>query len=185
MCVIVQTPGAFLVSAIRYAKPSAVGGVLSNLDPIRDQNEMTLTPQIIGRAENAHRAILNSILVGRGLTYPLRVTLTLVVVRGAVIDRERVVDDVTDALHVNKRDALQAIEQLASMGILNVLFADECRVMLTDHGRSIYRDVREAIEGIVSRVYDGVPTNDLAIAGRVLTLLTTRANAELAALDRG
>ena len=27
-------------------------------------------------------------------------------------------------------DALQAIEQFASMGIFNVLFADECRVML-------------------------------------------------------
>ncbi len=67
-------------------------------------------------------------------------------------------------------DALQAIEQLASMGIFNVLFADECRVMLTDHGRLIYRDVREAIDGIVSRVYDVVPTNDLAIADRVLDL---------------
>ncbi|MGB5083015.1 MAG: hypothetical protein WBO09_00050 [Methylocystis silviterrae] len=56
------------------------------------------------------------------------------------------------------------------MGIFNVLFADECRVMLTDHGRSIYRDVREAIDGIVSRVYDVVPTNDLAIADRVLDI---------------
>lgn len=143
----------------------------------------TLTPQIIGRAENAHRAILNSILVGRGLTYSLWVTLTMVAIRGAEIERELVANDVTSALKVTKRDALEAIEQLASMGLFEVV-ADGFRVTLTGPGRSIYRDIRAMIDEIMSRVYDGIPTVDLAVAGRVLAVLTTRANAELDILVR-
>ncbi|MDQ0597146.1 hypothetical protein QF037_001491 [Streptomyces canus] len=37
---------------------------------------------------------------------------------------------------------------------------------------------------ITARIYDGIPTEDLAVAGRVLTLIADRADVELATLDK-
>jgi hypothetical protein len=43
-----------------------------------------------------------------------------------------------------------------------------------------YREIRAALEGVTARLFAGFPPEDLATAGRVLSIITTRANAELA-----
>ena len=53
----------------------------------------------------------------------------------------------------------------------------------TPDGRLFTRSAAETAP-ISARIYAGIPAEDLAAAGRVLTLVTERANAELAALPR-
>lgn len=52
---------------------------------------------------------------------------------------------------------------------------------LTDAGRARQRRIAEISAGIAGRVYADIPAADLAVTARVLTLVTERANAELAA----
>lgn len=51
---------------------------------------------------------------------------------------------------------------------------------LTDAGRELYETTTQETAEISARLYAGIPAEDLAVAGRVLTLVTERANAELA-----
>jgi hypothetical protein len=53
-------------------------------------------------------------------------------------------------------------------------------VTLTELGQASYGQVRRAIDALTARLFD-LPAEDLATAGRVLSIVTTRANAELAA----
>ena len=41
--------------------------------------------------------------------------------------------------------------------------------------------IRAALDEVTARLFGGFPTEDLATAGRVLAIVTVRANAELAA----
>ena len=52
-------------------------------------------------------------------------------------------------------------------------------VALTDHGRAAYHRIRGPLEQITARLFD-FPAEDLATAGRVLSIVTARANALLA-----
>jgi hypothetical protein len=51
---------------------------------------------------------------------------------------------------------------------------------LTEQGRGRYGQIRRAIDELTARLFD-FPADELATAGRVLSIVTTRANAELAA----
>ena len=51
---------------------------------------------------------------------------------------------------------------------------------LTASGRARYQGMRAVLEAITTRPFDGIPAGDLAVAGRVLGIVTARANAELA-----
>ena len=56
----------------------------------------------------------------------------------------------------------------------------ESRVGLSEAGQGRYREIRSALEDVTARLFADFPPEDLATAGRVLTIITTRANAELA-----
>ncbi len=51
---------------------------------------------------------------------------------------------------------------------------------LTERGQARHGQIRRAIDELTARLFD-FPAEDLATAGRVLSIVTTRANAELAA----
>jgi DNA-binding MarR family transcriptional regulator len=55
-------------------------------------------------------------------------------------------------------------------------------VRITDAGRELFETTSAGTAPITARVYAGIPAEDLAAAGRVLSLVTERADAELAAL---
>ncbi|MFD5335727.1 hypothetical protein [Streptomyces hawaiiensis] len=55
-------------------------------------------------------------------------------------------------------------------------------VRITDAGRERYATTSGETAPITARIYDGIPAEDLAVAGRVLRLITGRADAEPAAL---
>ncbi len=50
---------------------------------------------------------------------------------------------------------------------------------MTSAGQARFAEIRGALEEITSRLFD-FPAEDLATAGRVLAVVTARANAELA-----
>ncbi|MGO4749592.1 MarR family transcriptional regulator, partial [Streptomyces sp. 2MCAF27] len=57
--------------------------------------------------------------------------------------------------------------------------AEVSRVRLTAAGRELHESTSAETAEISARLYAGIPAEDLAVAGRVLALVTERANAEL------
>jgi len=53
-------------------------------------------------------------------------------------------------------------------------------VRLTARGTQVFGQVRGAVTEVVKRLWADLPAEDLATAGRVLSIITERANAELA-----
>ena len=53
---------------------------------------------------------------------------------------------------------------------------------LTDTGRATQRSVVAAVADLSARLYADIPADEASTAARVLTLVTERANAELAAV---
>jgi DNA-binding MarR family transcriptional regulator len=53
------------------------------------------------------------------------------------------------------------------------------RVTVTEAGREVYEMTTREAAGISARLYAGISVEELAVAGRVLALVTERANAEL------
>ena len=55
---------------------------------------------------------------------------------------------------------------------------------ITDAGRALYERITNETSGTTARIWGDIPEEDLLATGRVLTLVTERANAELAAVAR-
>jgi hypothetical protein len=58
------------------------------------------------------------------------------------------------------------------------MLIDEGPVAFTDVGRGTYHRIRDAVEEITARLFD-FPPQDLAAAGRVLSIVTEHADAVL------
>jgi hypothetical protein len=131
-----------------------------------------LNPQILGRAENAHRALLQRALRGTDLNYQQWVALSLI--RG---DGHDVVDRLVTALKV---DAVAARAVIADLTAADLVRTDGNDAHLTDSGAQVHGTVRRSVDAIVADLYRDIPPGDLEIAGRVLVELTNRATAMLA-----
>jgi hypothetical protein len=128
----------------------------------------SLNPQIIGRAENAHKPLMALALAGTGTTFPQWVALRLV----ATGTTFGLADEVAVALKIPAADIV------AGMVADGLLTPQES---LTEAGRARYDEIRSTVDAIVARVYADIPAEDLEVAGRVLTTITARADAEAAA----
>jgi hypothetical protein len=139
----------------------------------------TLNPQIIGQAENALRAILDRSLARTGgSTYQQWVTLSITAAGGGAIERDQLVGRLTGALKIDDAAARAVIAELTA----DHLFTDQgSRVGFTEAGQDRYRQIRTDVDQTTARVFGDLSADDLATAGRVLAVITDRANAELAA----
>jgi len=86
----------------------------------------------------------------------------------------------TGALKIDDSAALAAIAELTASQLMESSPGEDSHVGLTDAGQARYQQIRAAIGEINARLYGDLPADDLATAGRVLTTITARANAELA-----
>jgi len=136
----------------------------------------TFGTPVIGQTEKALNAILARELAGTGLTEPQWVTLTLA--RGGARDRDELGARVAGALKVSEAQAQAHIGELAAA---QLLAAAESPVALTDAGQQLHGRIRAAVTEITQRLWADLPPEDLATAGRVLSTVLARANAELAA----
>jgi hypothetical protein len=140
-----------------------------------------LTPQVIGQAENAHRPLLERVLDATGVTFPQWAALTIAAAAGGAIDRGELLGAMTGSLKIDDTAAARALAGLTGSELLQDLTDDRSRVGLTETGRARHRQIRAAVDQVVSRLYGNIPAEDLATTSRVLTLITARANAELGA----
>jgi hypothetical protein len=136
-------------------------------------------PQLLGQTEKTLNAILDRELAGTGLTEPEWVTLVLTVAVGEAIERDQLVGRVAGAVKVSEEEAQTRVDKLASAGLLQVGDGENSPVQVTDVGHQLHGRIRSAITPITERLWGDLPAEDLATAGRVLSTILARANAEL------
>lgn len=139
----------------------------------------TLTPRVIGQAEKTLNAILARHLDGTGLTEPQWVILTLAVTGGGSFGRGEFARQVAGALKTGVAPAEDQIGRMAATGHLG-LSGDGGTVTVAEAGRRVYAQITAATGEIVQRLWRDLSADDLATAGRVLTIITERADADLA-----
>ncbi|MBT2402075.1 MULTISPECIES: winged helix DNA-binding protein [unclassified Streptomyces] len=140
----------------------------------------TVNARVIALAHYAGRALAEGVVARHGATFHQNVTLRVVVVAGGSIGRDELVADVTGSLKTDESFVRGVIEELTAAKLLEADPAQASRMRLTDAGRELYESTAAETAEIAARLYAGIPSEDLAIAGRVLALITERANAELA-----
>jgi len=138
----------------------------------------TFSPRVIGQAEKTLNAILARQLAGTGLTEPQWVILTLAVTSGETAGREQFTRLVADALKTSETDARARIGDMVTAQQLQIT-GEAPAVTVTGPARQLHSRIRTAIAGITQRLWGDLPGEDLATAGRVLAIITDRANAEL------
>ncbi|MFB7936170.1 hypothetical protein ACWENA_19485 [Streptomyces sp. NPDC004779] len=138
-----------------------------------------LNPQILGQAENAHRAMLDKILGAYpGMTYQQWVGLTLTSRAGGALPREELLGRLGGALKADPGTTGAAVTALAANGLLAAGTADSVRVTTT--GQERFRDIRGQVDAAMRTAYADIPAEDMATAGRVLTQVTEQLNRVLA-----
>src|SRR5580692_2199589 len=94
----------------------------------------------------------------------------------AILDRQ-----LARALKVTPATAQARIAGLADAQLLQTGGGDEPQVTLTDAGQQLHGQIRGAVTKITERMWGDLPAADLVTAGRVLSVVLARANAELGA----
>ncbi|GAB2822403.1 hypothetical protein GCM10027073_61200 [Streptomyces chlorus] len=133
----------------------------------------------IGLAHYASRAVLESVLAHHGISFQQSVTLRLVAVAEGPVDRARLAEDITGALKTGRPEADGVVDGLIAAGLLAP--DGHSLVRITDAGRKLHAATSAETKAIAARIYAGIPSDELAVTGRVLALVTERANRELAA----
>jgi len=141
-----------------------------------------LNPRVIALAHYAARGLLEHVLARHGATFQQSVTLRLAAVAEGPVERDRIVEDLVGALKIDAMEAHSVVDELISAGLLAP--HEPSQVRITDTGRALFETTSAETAPLTARVYAGIPAEDLAVAGRVLSLITERADEELAALNK-
>ena len=136
-----------------------------------------LTPRVIGQAEKTLNAILARLLEGTGLTEPEWVILTLAATSGEPAERDQFTRMVAGALKITDADAQARVDAMIAAQQLQITGDG---VTVTDAAVQLHRRISAATTGIIEQLWGDLPAGDLATTGRVLAIITERANAELA-----
>jgi hypothetical protein len=139
----------------------------------------TLTPQVIGQAEKTLNAILDRLLAGTGLTETQWITLTLTARGAGSAGRDQLVTQVSHGLKVDEAQARAHVAELAAAQLVQDA-GDGSPVRLTAAGERVYGQIRSGVAQVTDRLWGDLPAADLATAGRILSIITDRASAELA-----
>jgi len=133
--------------------------------------------RVIGQAEKTLNAILGRELAGTGLTEPQWVILTLAVTGGGAADRDRFTSMVADALKISEVEARARVADMVTAQQLSITDRGSA-VTVTGTAQQLHSRIRAAIAEITQRLWGDLPAEDLATAGRVLAIITERADAE-------
>jgi DNA-binding MarR family transcriptional regulator len=138
-----------------------------------------LSTQVIGKAESALGALLAPVLAETGLTFLQWLVLVMAAANGAddTADRAHLVAAIAGARKIDPAEVEEAVDTLEAAAALQ---AGTGQIRLTDSGRAAHRRVQTRLEEITARLFD-FPPEDLAAAGRILGIITERANAALTA----
>ncbi|MEU1892502.1 hypothetical protein [Streptomyces pristinaespiralis] len=139
-----------------------------------------LNSQIIGRAHYAARALLDRELDRTGTTFHQSMALNATAAEGGFAETSRIVDLLTSTLKISADTAHATVAELLAAELiepLEPLAGQGPRVALTEAGRAVQGRLAAVATEFGPRVYGGIPEEDLAVAGRVLTEVIARANA--------
>ncbi|WP_405939969.1 hypothetical protein OG338_27825 [Streptomyces sp. NBC_00726] len=134
--------------------------------------------QVIGMAHYATRALAERLLP-RGTTFPQALALTAVETAGGTVGRRALIERLTGAVKLDVPAAEATVADSTSAGLLEERPGD--LLALTPAGGALVRSYKAGIADIAATLYGDLPAEDLAAAGRVLTEVTARADAMLAA----
>jgi DNA-binding MarR family transcriptional regulator len=137
----------------------------------------TLNGQVLGQAERASRAVLDRLLARVDTTFDQWVVLNLTGTTEPPPGRDQLVARMATGLRIAPATVQSTVDGLVAAGML----VDGAAMALTDQGRARFDTLRAELAEVTARLYGDLPAEDLATAGRVLTIVTERANAELAA----
>jgi DNA-binding MarR family transcriptional regulator len=138
-----------------------------------------LSTQVIGQAESALGAILEPLLDQAELTFPQWLVLVITSASGDSVARGELVQRISTSRKLPSVQVLSALEKLAVAGLVETTADADVTVALTPVGLARFQDVRGKVDEITGRLFD-LPADDLVVAGRVLSIVTARANAEIA-----
>jgi hypothetical protein len=139
----------------------------------------TFNAQLLGQTEKACNALLGGLLAGPGLTEPQWVTLRLADMSDGAVAHDELIGRVAGALKVGDATARALVSELAAAQLLDIPDEEGAPVTLTDAGHALHAQIRRGTAQITQRLWGDLPAQDLATAGRVLSTVLARANAEL------
>lgn len=140
----------------------------------------TVNSQVIGQAHYATRAVLERLLATTGTSFHQCVALNATADGDGTVEHRWLADRMTATLKIDAAVAESTLFELVSAGLLAELPGDGQRLTLTAAGRELRRTTSAGTAEIAARLYADLPAEDLAAAGRVLSVVTARANALLA-----
>ncbi|MGW5419573.1 MarR family transcriptional regulator [Streptomyces sp. NPDC003943] len=133
----------------------------------------------LGLAHYAARGVLEHVLGRHGTTFQQQIALRAAVTADAPQTADELIAQVRGSLKTDPADIRTTLDELEAR---KLLVTDGAHLLPTDAGRELIATLAAETAPISARVWGGIPTEDLAAAGRVLALVTERADAELAAL---
>lgn len=139
----------------------------------------TADSRALGLAHYAARGVLEHVLARHGVTFQQQVTLRAAVTAGAPRTPDELIAEVRGSLKADAAEIRATVDGLLDK---ELLVAEGPRLRPTEAGRELLAAVGAVTAPISARIWAGIPAEDLAAAGRVLALVTERADAELAAL---
>ncbi|MFE0800751.1 MarR family transcriptional regulator [Streptomyces sp. NPDC058812] len=135
--------------------------------------------RVLGLAHYAARGVLEHFLARHGVTFQQQIALRDAANAEAPPTRADLVERVRGSLKADPAAVHAALDELLAK---HLLATDGAHLRPTDAGRELLAAVGAVTAPVSARIWGGIPAEDLAAAGRVLTLVTERAEAELAAL---
>ncbi|MFD5795502.1 MarR family transcriptional regulator [Streptomyces diastatochromogenes] len=133
----------------------------------------------LGLAHYAARGVLEHVLARHGITFQQQIALRAAVNADAPQAPDDLVTQVRGSLKADPADIHATLDELLAK---RLLVADGAYLRPTDAGRELLAAIGAETAPVTARIWGGIPAEDLAAAGRVLSLVAERANAELAAL---
>ncbi|MEW2223208.1 MarR family transcriptional regulator [Streptomyces sp. NPDC006990] len=135
--------------------------------------------RMLGLAHHAARGVLEHVLARHGLTFEQQVALRTLVTAGTPLTADDAVARVRDSLKADPVDIRATLDELLAR---QSIVADGAHLLPTDSGRELLAAVGAETAPLAACIWGGIPDEDLAAAGRVLALVTERADAQLAEL---
>ncbi|MEU7306336.1 MarR family transcriptional regulator [Streptomyces sp. NPDC007189] len=133
----------------------------------------------LGLAHYAARGVLEYALARHGITFEQQIALRTAVAADTPQTPDDLVAQVQGSFKADPAHIRATVDELLAK---QLLVTDGAYLRPTDAGRELLDAVGAQTAPLTARIWGGIPTEDLAAAGRVLALVTERANAELAAL---
>ncbi|HEX3616051.1 MAG TPA: hypothetical protein VHU61_05915 [Solirubrobacteraceae bacterium] len=138
-------------------------------------SDLPFGAQLIGRTEKSLDALLKRVLVGTGLSESEYVALRVCADR-AGDRRADVTAQLAAALRKGEDHAAGLVERLGDAGLIDT--DPTAQVELTTAGHTLHERLVAETDTIVARLWGDLPSDDLAIAARVLSTILRRAAAE-------